>query len=328
MPLSSVSAEARASSMPASRVSAEARWALGCIAATVVIAAAICAINYRIDFYGLFGPSRDHDKLIYENERPDKYLLSFRYIPEHFDALLIGSSVTDNWDTSQISSVQMYNGSISGGTMAEAKLVADNVMHRKKLRVVVLCVYPYMTASHRVDSSMAPKAYWGALASWQLFRDYYQAFLISRGRLRQKYTGYGVFKFDVDKADQRAWELGKFVPETLAIDATAWSQYKELIQEARDQGATVVRLDPPISSAMWDGQKDGYAAYYAKMATLFRPEDPVIDFNTPEFEQLQAQRDAYYDGAHLTPSAAQLITSSMSRQIDSVVNQPSAAFKR
>ncbi len=305
--------------MPLFNVSREARWASCCILAAIALGGICCFINYRIDLYGLFGATSDHDRLIYQNEKPDKYLLSLRYIPEHFDALLVGSSVTDNWDTSRIKSVQMYNGSISGGTISEAKIIADNVMHRRKLRVIVFCVYPYLTASHRTDPGMVPRAFWGALGSWQLFRDYSQAFLISHGRIRQKFTGYGVFKFDIDAADQHAWEQGRFVPETLEIDPLAWAQYVELINEARAQEATIIRLDPPIAERMWGQQATGYQAYYARMGKLFRPDDPVINFNKGEFDELRNRQDAYYDGAHLTEQAATMVMASLKHDIDSLV---------
>lgn len=82
-----------------SKSSPEARWSAFCIVGALAAAAALCWLNYRVDLYGLFGKDHDRSGMVYSNERSGKYLLSLRYVPEHCDSLLVGSSVTDNWDT-------------------------------------------------------------------------------------------------------------------------------------------------------------------------------------------------------------------------------------
>src|ERR1700730_11101236 len=86
--------------------SSSARWSAFCIGGVLTAIGACCWVNYQVDLYGVFGRNDSRARVVYSNERSGKYLLSLRYLPEHFDALLVGSSITDNWDTTRIDSVR------------------------------------------------------------------------------------------------------------------------------------------------------------------------------------------------------------------------------
>jgi alginate O-acetyltransferase complex protein AlgI len=222
-------------------------WALTMAWLTAV--GALCWVNYRVDLYGLFGQDPDRGIVVYSNERSGKYLLSLRYVPERFDGLLVGTSMTDNWDTAQAAPIRMYNGSINGGNISEAKLVADNVLDRKNLTVVVFCIHPYLTATHgRKAGGMDAQEFWSALGSLQLLREYSVAYLISRGVKRGKWNASGVNDFEVNVQKRISWEQAgePGLPEALSIDPVAYSEFAELVNRARAQGATVVRMSPPI----------------------------------------------------------------------------------
>ena len=163
-------------------------------APTIAAVAVGAWVNYRIDLYGVFGRNDGAARVAYTNERANKYLLSMRYVPERFDALLVGTSVTDNWDTAKIGAFRVYNGSLSGGNISEGKLIVDNALATKTPRAILFCVYPYLTETHgRKRSGMDTREFLGALGSLQLLRDYSTVLLISHGFSRPLWNEYGVF---------------------------------------------------------------------------------------------------------------------------------------
>jgi hypothetical protein len=295
-----------------------ARWSALCIGGVITAVGACCWANYRVDLYGLFGPDDGRARLVYSNERSGKYLLSLRYVPEHFDGLLIGSSISDNWDTSRIDSLRMYNGSINGGNISEAKLVADNVLDRKNLKVVVFCVYQYLTDTHgRKESGMDEREFRSAFGSLRLLRDYATVLLIGRGLMRQKWNASGAYDFDIEKQSRLSWAKGRKPtnPETFALDPVAYSEFGELVRRARSQGAMIVRVCPPINYDRWLLSQGEFEKYFARMAALFRAEDLSIDFNTTEFDNFRKRHDTFSDGFHLSKDSAVYVMNVLNRSI-------------
>lgn len=86
--------------------------------------------------------------MIYANERTSKYLFGYRYIPANFDGILIGSSISDNWDISKIQESHVYNISIASGNITEERLVAENVFARGRMKLAIFCIHTYLTTQH------------------------------------------------------------------------------------------------------------------------------------------------------------------------------------
>ncbi len=296
--------------MPHSRLSSAARWSALTIGATLAAVALLVWVNYRIDLYGLFGRNDGATRVVFTNDRAGKYLLAIRYVPERFDGLLVGTSVTGNWDTAKIGAFRVYNGSLSGGNISEGRLIADNALAAKTLRAILLCVYPYLTETHgRKAGGMDARTFLGALGSLQLLRDYSVALLHSGGLYPLKWNEYGVYTPPADGPKRRWWKDGGAftTPERVTIDPVAFSEYADLARRARSQGLTVIQVSPPIQYDRWRLAKAGFDRYYSQMATLFRTDDPSIDFNGPEFESFRKRRDTFSDGYHLSETGADFV---------------------
>ena len=81
-------------------------WVVEIIVLIAVAAALFAWFNLREDTLGLHGRSPIE---IYALERYSKYLMSYRYVPEHYDGILLSSSVAANWDTGQFSRYRVFN---------------------------------------------------------------------------------------------------------------------------------------------------------------------------------------------------------------------------
>src|SRR5579864_3138682 len=99
------------------------RWNVVVFVIVATLTTATAAINYKINFYGLFGDVRGTKYFIYDNERTTKYLFGYNYIPHNFDGLLVGSSFSDNWDTGELTGIHMYNVSLNGGNITEEAVI-------------------------------------------------------------------------------------------------------------------------------------------------------------------------------------------------------------
>jgi len=75
-----------------------------------VLIGLIASINYYIDIYGLFRGKKE--RKVYINERTSKYLFSMRYIPENYEGVIAGPSLSDNLNPDAIKAYKIYNASI------------------------------------------------------------------------------------------------------------------------------------------------------------------------------------------------------------------------
>jgi hypothetical protein len=293
------------------------RWLTYSVLAVVAVAGTGAGLNYRINAFGVFGDVRGKTYRSYLNEdREAKYLYSFNYIPANFDGVLVGSSISGNWDTRKIRSAKTYNLSIDGANITEEKILAENVFVRRRMRLVLFCVYPHMVSNHgKKTAYMQPGDYWGALGSTQLLREYMNRILARMGRRKAVDDEFGVADYsaleqnvDPQKADYRLSNR-----EELVLDETAVAEYAELLDEARADGARIVAFIPPHYSGVWNGPD--YAGFVARMKTLFRSDEKIVDFNEDKYEQFRNTRDNFYDGVHITGKGADFLTAELNLRL-------------
>jgi hypothetical protein len=293
------------------------QWLTNTLLVVALVAGAGAGLNYRINAFGVFGDVRGKTYRSYLNEdREAKYLFSFNYIPANFDGILLGSSISGNWDTRKIQPARTYNLSIDGANITEEKVLAENVFAREKVRLVLLCVYPHMVSNHgRKTAYMQPRDYWTALGSTQLLREYLNRILARLGRRKAIDNEFGVADYsgleqDVDplKVDYRLSHR-----EELVLDETAVAEYAALLDEARAHGARIVAFIPPHYSGVWNGPD--YAAFLARMNRLFHPDEKIIDFNETKYEKFRNIRENFYDGVHISGKGADFLISELNSRL-------------
>jgi hypothetical protein len=271
-------------------------------------------INTRLDIYGLFRDTRGLHLGVIDNERRTKFLLSERYVPENFNAVLIGSSVTNNWNTSGIRAFRVYNESIDGGNISEEKLLVEKVLRKTPLKLAICVVHPYMTDSHGINSGdMTDKEYWGALGSTTLFRAYGRL-LRSRGS-SFLWDEYGTEEFagpiKLNAVLRKMFEPGS----EFHIDPDAVVDYRNLVEELRHQGARLVVVVPPVSKELLEPKRKELARYLNQVMPIFSPQDPVINFSSPEYESFIQDSENFRDGIHLSPEGAAKVMAALDQRV-------------
>jgi len=278
------------------------------IALTIALAAVGAGLDYERNFYGVFGDVKGHNYPVIDNERTTKYLFGYNYIPSNFDGILIGSSISRNWNTAEIKGARVYNLSMDGANISEEKLIVDNIVSKSHPRVAVILIFPYLTETYgRKSGFMNTQEYWGALGSVQLLRAYGHKWLIDHGKVRNDFNEFGAHDDEAPRDVPRLQAQAEFV-----VDERALKEYEDVLTELRRSGTKILGVIPPTEMEHWNLDRGAYLAYYARVRPMFHADEPVIDMQS-ELEGLAEDKSNYVDGFHLSNAAAM--------QIMQVINQ-------
>ncbi len=142
------------------------RWLLTTLVAFLLISAALIGVNMAVDIYGLYRDTKGRHLVDYGDNRIAKYLLSDHYVPQNFDAILIGPSISANWDTHGIHTLRTYNESLNGSNFVEQEALVHKAIASPGLRAALIIVHPSMTADHDFSTvQLSERERWGALGS-------------------------------------------------------------------------------------------------------------------------------------------------------------------
>lgn len=281
----------------------------------VACAAAMVGFARWINLYGQFGDVRG---AAYVPQRPTqrvaKYLYAHNYVPQNFDAVLIGSSSAANWDTHGITGYRMYNLSVSGANAADEQRLLEPVLARGRVRLVVVVVNAYLTARPGpTTGEMVPQQLRASLGSPQLLTDLALHLARRAGVIGTEYDAYGTEDFTVQPAPRPVAEvMEQATARTLPhhergreyhVDARALAELGATIAAARRHGARVVLVHPAIYRARWDAVAEEYAGFRAQLDPLFG-DAPVLDFNTPRYAAIRDRLSSYYDQVHFSRAGA------------------------
>ncbi len=293
------------------------------------VATVTISFNLYMDIFGLFRSARSRTISVYGEERIAKYLHSFRYIPENFDGVLLGSSVSDNLDTRILSGYRIYNASIDGGNVLDLKPLEENIYHKRDLRLTIICIHRYLTNDHNKRTDfMTPKQYWGALGSPQLLTAYVSRMAIQRGLVRGLYNDFGTLNIGNDTDSNSARER---IQQTVAdirrgtaaignyyVDPAALADLGDIVDTARRHSEKLMIFYPPTPAPVLSVSSADFARYRETINALTQPGDIVVDFNSPAYEDFRTDYANFVDGVHLSKQGADAVTSELGR----IVRQP------
>jgi hypothetical protein len=295
-------------------------------AAFAAVAAIVISINVYADIYGLFRPTRGRELGIYGEERIAKYLQSYRYIPENFDGVLLGSSVSVILDTRELAGYRVYNASIDGGNIADLKPIAENIFRRGELQLTIICAHRYITNDHlKKTDLMTPKQYWGALGSPQLMTAYISRLAIRHGVVSDRYDVRGtlhsgtepdsnIVRKEIDKA---VAQIQRGTPSfgNYYVDPVALTELKDLIANARSHSQRLVVFYPPIPAPVLAVRSTEFSRYRDIISGVTESSDLIVDFNRPEYEGLRIDYHNFVDPVHLSKAGATVVMSELSKVV-------------
>jgi hypothetical protein len=288
------------------------------------IVALVVLFNVCMNEYGLFGNVEGKSIKIYGDERTSKYLLSLNYIPVNFDGLLIGSSVSDNIDSKKLTHYKVYNASVNGATVAELKILVDNVLAKGELKCVVVSLYPILTGSNEKQTSrMVPSEYWGSLGSISTLDFYRRKILVSRGVIYDYFNDYGHYNYNLRKEGRDSMSLirqkatGMKIDEPIAINDEACAELDTLLKTLRARGTKIFAFYHPVPLDCFVLYEKSYRSYQKKISAFFDSTDILWDYNTEEFLDFRKDYSNYCDEIHLSRKGIDYITRDINSRLSS-----------
>jgi hypothetical protein len=291
-----------------------------------IVSATLILANFYTDTYGLFRSTRGRDLGIYGEERVAKYLHSYRYIPENFDGVLLGSSVSDSLDTREFTGYRIYNASINGGNVADLKPIAENIFRHGQLKLTIFCIHRYLTNDHLKKTDLiTPKQYWGALGSPQLMTAYISQLAVRHGLVSAEYDERGTLLLGADadnntvrtKIDEAVAQIqrGTASVGNYDIDPVALTELKGVIANARSHSGQLVAFFPPLPARVLAVCSAKFRRYRDTINDLLAPGDIVVDFNNPEYEQVRSDYHNFADAVHLSKTGSTVVMSQLGKAI-------------
>ena len=279
--------------------------------------------------FGLFGDVRGKRIKIHTAEKTTKYLLSFKYIPANYDAIIIGPSISDQLDPRKISGYKTYNLSLLSGNVRELKLSVKNVLERGKIKLLIICLHPYLTRDNILkDQRLTPHMYWSSLGStftFKLYNDMLSNHLDpGKNSFNDSADGYSrpihvkgiTTEQFIDKF--RTTILQAHGKPLVPLDPVAYSDLRDIINLARAHNVRIIAYHHPEPEMLFRLHEKNHADYLATMSHIFAKDDLVYDFNTSEYREFRSDLTNYIDHGHLSEKGAAVIVAELDRVIKSM----------
>ncbi len=283
-----------------------------------VLALAFILFNVSMDEFGLFRSVNGRRIRIYTAEMTTKYLLSYRYIPENFDALIIGPSLSDQLDPRKMTGYKVYNLSLLMGNVSELKQSVENCLNRGNIRLVILCLNPYLTRDAIVwDKRLRPESLYSVLGSTFTFK-FYNAMIKCRlnpkdDSFTESWSGYSRPIQKVPSVEAAIDDFASKVKEVHPINPTSFEQLRGLIQLARKRGTRILAYYHPMPYKVFAASEPSFRKYQQQINTLFDSRDLVWDFNTPPYDAFRKNPANYIDHGHLSVAGADYVVAELNR---------------
>lgn len=282
---------------------------------TVVCVLILLAINIYLNEYGLFNLTSAKKCFVYmdSQERLDKYLFTYNYIPTNFEGILIGPSLSDNLDTRQMNNIKLYNLSINGGITSELRCLIENLMkNNQNIRFLVICLDPYITQeSGKKSNYMTNRDYYMAFGSIDLYKRYALKTLVGIGKQEVLWNESGYYDFCAAKPDMDVEKIIKnglkSNPEAIFVDSAALHDLQKTIDIAHQNKLMVFAYYYPKPHELYLHNKKQYIDFQQKISKLFTDEDIVWDFNDDEYVEFNSDYTNYVDGSHLSRKGAAVL---------------------
>lgn len=247
-----------------------------------------------------------------------KHLFSFKYIPENFDGILVGPSLSDiMMDTKRIKSHKIYNLSMNAANISELKIVIDNVLDFGDIKTMIICIDPYITKNSGMKSSQInSKEYIGSLGSIFSIKHFYTKYIYNKkenDEFFDSYWGYINNKHNtkdlnsteeinkvVESLDSKKYDLS-----SLAIDERAYNELDKVLKKVRDKNINLIVYHYPTPYRILNHPL--YAKYYKeyrKNIDKLTNSIEVIDMTSMDYRYISDNDDSYSDRGHLSEKGA------------------------
>ncbi|WP_209331901.1 hypothetical protein [Lunatimonas salinarum] len=287
--------------------------------ACLIGAAAVVGINRKIDIFGLYGDHPCGNISIYGEEQYTKYLHMHRYVPECYNGLLLGASLSANLDPVDIQGYRVYNASLMGARIGQLdQLYSAAVDQGAQFDVVIIGIHPYLTGvSEGPNMHLAEKGLQSAWGSLSLLRVYGFALIRKFGLWESKFprnqydangrNDYNRF-FQVPDVDAHILEKAKNTEiQALANNKEGMKSLAGLLEKICQSRSNLLLYFHPIPDEIYRANQETLASYWQQiehLANLYDNQVIAADFNTHPAKVNKNYKN-YIDHGHLSEQGQQ-----------------------
>ncbi len=288
-------------------------WISRVLAAIALVLCVNFAAAIALDPYGIFRDPRGRKLQVVFAARKAKFLLSKRYVPANFDALLIGPSSSENWDPASIPGVTMYNESTLGANVTEEKRIVDQALSRGHFKLAICILYPTMTTNHTMNDGLDAVTTAEALGSIHLYIEEAAQILAALHRpIANASAPNGATPL---KGSGQRFDIAHFTASYFDVDPVAVADYTHMVESLQANGARIVYVIPALYEPCRLLNAAEFAAYQRKMQPIL-PQAATIDLSSSEFETFRANPDNYVDCFHVGADGAAKISTYLAQHIN------------
>lgn len=265
------------------------------------------AVAWRLDVYGVLRDPRGRALFSGKHQREAIYLLNQAYVPENFDALIVGASASANWHPEDLTGYRFYNESILGGDASEERVFVEQALPRGHFRLALVVLSPRITASHQLNEGLGDVKRREVYGSIFVLRGEYD-FLMDRLH-RNRSTTYPNGSQDLPLD----WRRGvPSIPnyrdsKDYAQDEQAVADYQALIKELGERGIRIIYVANPFYEPVYEANKQFFDDYMRSTLHIMPPA-PIIDFNAPEYAGFRSDPRNFDDDVHLSISGSETLS--------------------
>ena len=281
------------------RAQASRRWIAGTLGGVALLVSLNLLLSWRMDVFGVLRSSAGHALVTAPHERKAKYLLNGNYVPQNFDALVIGASASANWHVNQLTGFRFYNESLDGGNGSEERMLVEHALARGHFRLALVGLYPTVLQSHALQDGFDQVSTHEAFGSLTAFTLELRTLRADVTHAPARWFPDGAHELPGDPAPPKADDGSP--PIRFELDPQSVADYRALIFELQRHGVRVVYFRYPTFQPYLEMNRAAFDAFDTQMQQAL-PAAPVLDMDGPAFAALRRDPDNFMDLVHLTPA--------------------------
>ncbi|MBI0399108.1 MAG: hypothetical protein GYB55_07285 [Cytophagales bacterium] len=274
-------------------------------------------INVFLDVFGLFGFKNKDQVRVYGEERFSKYLMTFEFVPQNFEGMILGPSLSANLNPDHIQNKNYFNLSLMGARINNVLSLATNVIENNgNIKEAIVCIHPYVTSDTGTDASdfMNPDTYWKAFGSVNLLRVYGLGIIRNFNLWPNKYpknqyntNGSNSFEplFKVENVSNRILEeVNNVKVNEFSIGEGQRKDFEELLTLLQTNNIRTFVYYHPVPYPIFDAYKEEIDQYWEDILSMAKNNQgsqlSFYNFNNPEFYDFSQDVSNYIDHGHLS----------------------------
>jgi hypothetical protein len=286
--------------------------------------------NIILDPYGLFMQVKGRKIKVHYNERVSKFLLAHRYIPENFDTVILGTSLSANLEVSEYNRkgfLKIYNASIMGADLSHISPIIQVLIDRG-IKNIILCLTPYMIKQFRSPLFHALLDFKNLAATIAVRT--IRSFNLMPGKFpKDQIDEFGVNRYStLFKVNDIKVKIAEVIEDNknkrITVNPVYLDNLKYLIGLMNDYRINYLIYIHPLPSEIFESKRHEYLNFHDITSRLVS-KNRFIDFNSQENSFFTSDHTNYIDHGHLSLKGQAKVTDVLIRKMEALATRSQAS---